>query len=1286
VTVTTRRKYASFTATMLLTALLWANAGQASVWLPWKGKVRIWEAGVYCTLQLTENCGAHAFAWHSYQDGQTKRLWNTIVASRQDRHASRIRAHEFKDLWWNQYEYYVHEDEQAFPDWQGACIAISNAPRKHCAWLLQNTQGLDDVWTARLNLTDRKHFWDDPQKVSVHGSVQNEPSHAIAAQSANNKDYVNIVYDDYDSEHDKTALLCAHSEDDGQTFVKDVVIRDYKSYYAVYHYASLARAGSNSATVYCVFHKEEYDEDGPVTDTIYFYKSTDGGATWDPEYKRRIAKSDADDEWWLNYPCVAAWGDLVLVTYSYNETGLASGWQLRCRTSMDGGNTWDDEEVITPLANWGSIEANCDIVQFGNGRALVTFRLTSEKEWHIYPMLWTGSHEFRDNNWQWRWYQGFVLDEIGDDFSYPFLTPQVVGHSSETGYATRLAGCVWTSPDKRTFLHRAAVDVYLRVFASKEGLVPDHSEAYASGRRLVPRADGALHYLTEQTGSVSAGPVEAFGLPIVVDAGDNAALAIDGDGYRWVAYVNQDTVWCLAADDVYLPVFCGSNSAVPGQTSIVCYPNPANGDYVANVVFAVYDTAGGASRIMYARADTSAVVLDTIESVANLKDSLPSVSVFKTDSILVTWQHGTDSVLSALLADYGPGTAGRPGAWSSPNLVTASGYHPMSVMDGSVLNCDWTGHSGNNYSIERSTNDLSGGMFGGWVAQTAPSTATAVEKANGVYAGVGCSVWQEKNQSDKWIIKAFVRGAETTLVDNDTDAYHPHAVAESSAISPSVNRIALHLLYDAGVAFEVDSGVFDTGEVRYSQFNFDVSHAGANATAQNNGSKLIRQGDSLFSVYGDLDGSIVYAWSASGDSWQRAIMATSRDNPAIAEDSTGKRWVVMHKAPVGMLNGAQEAYYRNGSSWTGPQTLYSAGATAPIGPASVAGASSTTSSIAYAAFLTTNMPNKSIVVAKFNGTTVSTYTLATGTTLGDPAIAVEPYKTDSDHVHVIWDDNGIVKYSMATDSRGSNIATTWTTPYVLTGNGVTGHHPIIGANRSRIVVAWAQGSSADIYSRKRATSDAYNNWNAAANLSNTANNASDWPTIAMGDTVVVAWEETRTPLDHDVMACIEFGDTLNVADNVTVSGYPHVVFQNKTSGDTLIPYLHSIWAETPEASYYEVRYNKLNLKHPEGEGQQSASSIPIPVKPLLASCMPNPFRNHTQINYALPTAGNVSLRVYDVTGRTVRTLASGHQRAGNYSVSWDARDSRGRQVPYGVYFYRLDTPGFRSVKKAVVTR
>jgi hypothetical protein len=286
-------------------------------------------------------------------------------------------------------------------------------------------------------------------------------------------------------------------------------------------------------------------------------------------------------------------------------------------------------------------------------------------------------------------------------------------------------------------------------------------------------------------------------------------------------------------------------------------------------------------------------------------------------------------------------------------------------------------------------------------------------------------------------------------------------------------------------------------------------------------------------------------------------------------------------------------------------------------------------------------------------------------------------------VYVVWkDDANVIYYCGGVDGRGSGFAPMWTSG-PLSDMMESADHPCINAVRNQVVVAWAQGSPAEIYARQRLSGI----WQTAANLSNTANDASDYPTIAMGDTVVVAWQEARSGgADFDILACINFDDTLNVADNATFSRYPHVVFQNKVSGDTCIPYLHTIWSEEPSVSYYEVGYNKLNLKQASGEGQQSASSIPIPVKPMLEACRPNPFRGHTQINYALPKAGNVSLQVFDVSGRTVRTLASGHQKAGNYSVSWDARDSHGKSVPYGVYFYRLDTPGFRSVKKAVVTR
>ena len=807
-----------------------------------------------------------------------------------------------------------------------------------------------------------------------------------------------------------------------------------------------------------------------------------------------------------------------------------------------------------------------------------------------------------------------------------------------------------------------------------------------TARLLVRDAGGVEHYASTTWPYFAAGEVIG-GWPVYDFAGTGKmpALALDADGWRWVAFIDSDTLWCYTGDGEPEMVFAGSSSAVPGQPSIICYPQPATAGYAAGVVFPVYDTVGGASRVMYGRVDTSAVVLDTIESVANLRDSLPSISVFKTDTLLCTFQHG-DSVLSVMLADYGPGTTGRPGAWSSPNLVTAHGYHPMSAFEqgGSVLNCVWSGKDANNYAIHRATNDLSGGMFPSWTAQADPSGSATAEKSGPVYAGVGVTAWAEK-VSGKWVIKGNVRGAETTLVANDTDAYHPQAVAESSAISPSIDQVRVHLLWTEGVTFEVDSGVVDTGETRYKCESLSVSHAGSDATKYNQGAKFLRKAlsDSLFCTYADIDGAVMYAYSATGDSWQREVMLTGRAWPAIAEDSSGKRWVVVHKSNVGGTQ-SQEVYYRNGSSWTGPQTLYTSPQNGTVGPAGLAGSSYTTSGIAYAAFLTSLGGTKSVVLAKFNGSTVATYTVATGMNLGDPTLAVEPYKQDSDHVHLSWADNGVVKYCMDTDGRSTSIASKWTSTFTLSNAMVTASHPCIAADRDQIVVAWAQGATTEIYSRKRSTGSAYNNWQSELNLSNT-NTASDYPTIAMGDTVIVAWEEHRTMTDYDVLACINFGDTVNIADNATKSGYPHVLFQNKTSGDTTIPYLLSIWSEMPETNVYEVSYNKLNLKH-IGEGQQSAGKIPLPMKPALNACRPNPFRDRTQISYQLPSAGNVSLRIYDVTGRTVRTLQNGFQKPGAYSVSWDSKDSRGRLVPHGVYFYRLDTKGFRDVKKAVVTR
>lgn len=73
----------------------------------------------------------------------------------------------------------------------------------------------------------------------------------------------------------------------------------------------------------------------------------------------------------------------------------------------------------------------------------------------------------------------------------------------------------------------------------------------------------------------------------------------------------------------------------------------------------------------------------------------------------------------------------------------------------------------------------------------------------------------------------------------------------------------------------------------------------------------------------------------------------------------------------------------------------------------------------------------------------------------------------------------------------------------------------------------------------------------------------------------------------------------------------------------------------------------------------------------LSQNYPNPFAQATTIRYTLPRGGHSRLRVYDLTGRAVRTLVDGKEEAGLHLVRWDGRDGLGREVPNGVYFYRL---------------
>jgi flagellar hook assembly protein FlgD len=95
---------------------------------------------------------------------------------------------------------------------------------------------------------------------------------------------------------------------------------------------------------------------------------------------------------------------------------------------------------------------------------------------------------------------------------------------------------------------------------------------------------------------------------------------------------------------------------------------------------------------------------------------------------------------------------------------------------------------------------------------------------------------------------------------------------------------------------------------------------------------------------------------------------------------------------------------------------------------------------------------------------------------------------------------------------------------------------------------------------------------------------------------------------------------------------------------------------------------------------------PIPTSYALNQNYPNPFNPTTTIRYAVPAEGNVSLRVYDVTGKEVATLVNGHVNAGTYDIRFDARNSKGTVLASGVYFYQLRSGSFTATKKFILLR
>ena len=99
----------------------------------------------------------------------------------------------------------------------------------------------------------------------------------------------------------------------------------------------------------------------------------------------------------------------------------------------------------------------------------------------------------------------------------------------------------------------------------------------------------------------------------------------------------------------------------------------------------------------------------------------------------------------------------------------------------------------------------------------------------------------------------------------------------------------------------------------------------------------------------------------------------------------------------------------------------------------------------------------------------------------------------------------------------------------------------------------------------------------------------------------------------------------------------------------------------------------------------------LPTQTQLLANYPNPFNPETWIPFQLAKDSTVTARIYDVTGKQIRTIELGHIPAGNYIESskalyWDGKTDTGEQVSSGTYFYQIEAGDYTETRKMVILK
>ena len=174
----------------------------------------------------------------------------------------------------------------------------------------------------------------------------------------------------------------------------------------------------------------------------------------------------------------------------------------------------------------------------------------------------------------------------------------------------------------------------------------------------------------------------------------------------------------------------------------------------------------------------------------------------------------------------------------------------------------------------------------------------------------------------------------------------------------------------------------------------------------------------------------------------------------------------------------------------------------------------------------------------------------------------------------------------------------------------------------------------------------------------------------------------------------------NSSGGLNLSTYQNLM-AGGNSGAVILPGNHAnsyLWqkvnnGEMPPGNNPDLNTNEINLIAQwidEGALENPALEIynnaQIPKEYILNQNYPNPFNPVTTLRYDLPEQSDVTITIYNMLGRKVKTLVNSTQDAGFKSVIWDATNYQGNPVSAGVYLYKIQAGEYISTKKMVLLK